>query len=63
MGAVGIITRTLTPRLALIAGGLVSCLAMALLVLAVNFRDLAIYLLATAAAGGLTACCSSAACR
>src|SRR5258708_5565855 len=52
MGAIGIISRTLPPRVALIAGALVSCLAMVLLILAVNFRDLVIYLLATAAAGG-----------
>jgi hypothetical protein len=52
MGVIGIICRTLTPRLALIVGALVSCLAMVLLILAVNFRHLAIYLLATAAAGG-----------
>jgi len=52
MGTVGIISRTLPPRVALIAGALVSCLAMVLLILAVNFRDLVIYLLATAAAGG-----------
>jgi predicted MFS family arabinose efflux permease len=52
MGGTGIITRTLPPRTALVAGALVSCLAMALLVLAVDFRDLVIYLLATAAAGG-----------
>jgi MFS family permease len=52
MGTIGIISRTLSPRVALIAGALVSCLAMVLLILAVNFRDLLIYLLATAAAGG-----------
>jgi MFS family permease len=52
MGATGIIARTLPPRTALVAGALLSGLGMALLFLAVNFRDLAIYLLATAAAGG-----------
>src|SRR6202163_3745375 len=52
MGAIGIIARTLSPRAALIVGALVSGLAMGLLILAVNFRDLVIYLLATAAAGG-----------
>jgi predicted MFS family arabinose efflux permease len=52
MGAIGIIARTLSPRVALIVGALISGLAMVLLILAVNFRDLVIYLLATAAAGG-----------
>ena len=52
MGAIGIIARTLSPRAALIAGGLVSGLSMVLLILAVNLRDLVIYLLATAVAGG-----------
>jgi predicted MFS family arabinose efflux permease len=52
MGATGIIARTLPPRTALVAGALVSGLGMALLILAVNLRDLLIYLLATAAAGG-----------
>jgi predicted MFS family arabinose efflux permease len=52
MGAIGIIARTLSPRVALIVGALVSGLAMVLLILAVNVRDLVIYLLATAAAGG-----------
>jgi predicted MFS family arabinose efflux permease len=52
MGVVGIIGRTLSPRVALIVGALVSCLGMVLLILAVNLRDLVIYLLATAAAGG-----------
>jgi MFS family permease len=52
MGAIGIVARTLSPRVALIVGALVSSLAMVLLILAVNFRDLVIYLLATAAAGG-----------
>jgi MFS family permease len=52
MGAIGIIARTLSPRMALIVGALVSGLGMVLLIVAVNFRDLVIYLLATAAAGG-----------
>jgi MFS family permease len=52
MGVVGNIARTLSPRVALIVGALVSTLAMVLLILAVNFRDLVIYLLATATAGG-----------
>jgi predicted MFS family arabinose efflux permease len=52
MGAIGIIARTLSPRVALIVGALLSCSGMVLLMLAVNFRDLLIYLLATAAAGG-----------
>ena len=52
MVAIGIIARSLSPRTALIAGALVSGLGMALLILAVNLRDLLIYLLATAAAGG-----------
>jgi MFS family permease len=52
MGAIGIIARTLSPRTALIAGALVSGLGVALLILAVSLRDLPIYLLATAAAGG-----------
>lgn len=52
MAAVGIIARTLSPRVALIVGALVSGLAMVLLILAVDLRDLVIYLLATAAAGG-----------
>ena len=52
MGAIGIIARTLPPRRALISGALVSGLGMALLMLAVDLRDLPIYLLATAAAGG-----------
>jgi MFS family permease len=51
-GAIGIIARTIPPRTALIAGALVSGLGMALLILAVNLRELLIYLLATAAAGG-----------
>jgi len=49
MGATGMIARTLLPRTALIADALVSGLGMAL---AVSLRDLPIYLLATAAAGG-----------
>jgi MFS family permease len=52
MGATGIIARRLSPRMALIAGALISGLGMVLLIAAVNFRDLLIYLLATAAAGG-----------
>jgi predicted MFS family arabinose efflux permease len=52
MAAIGIIARTLSPRVALTVGALVSCLGMVLLIAAVNFRDLVIYLLATAAAGG-----------
>jgi hypothetical protein len=52
MTAIGIIARTLSPRMALIVGALVSCLGMVLLIVAVNFRDLMIYLLATTAAGG-----------
>jgi MFS family permease len=52
MGAIGIIARTLSPRMALIVGALVSGLGMVLLIVAVNFRDLVIYLLATAIAGG-----------
>ncbi len=52
MGAIGIIARTLSPRVALIVCALVSGLGMVLLILAVSLRDLLIYLLATAAAGG-----------
>ncbi|KJC56772.1 hypothetical protein UP10_33105 [Bradyrhizobium sp. LTSPM299] len=52
MAATGLIFRTLSPRVALIVGALVSALSMALLILAVNLRHLVIYLLATAAAGG-----------
>jgi len=52
MGATGIIARTLSPRAALIVGALVSGLGMVLLIVAVNFRDLVTYLVATAAAGG-----------
>lgn len=51
-GAIGIIARTLSLRVALIVGALVSGLPMVLLILAVNFRDLVIYLLATAAPEG-----------
>jgi hypothetical protein len=51
MGAVGIIARNLSPRVALIVGALLSGLGMALLIMAVNLRDLLVYLLATAAAG------------
>jgi len=52
LGVVGIVARSLSSRLALIVGGLVSGLGMALFMLAVGFRNLQIYLLATAAAGG-----------
>jgi predicted MFS family arabinose efflux permease len=52
MAAIGLLSRPLSPRVALIVGALISCLSMVLLVMAVNFRDLAIYLLATAVAGG-----------
>jgi len=52
MGAIGIIARTLSPLIALIVGALISCLGMVLLILAVSSRDLIIYLLATAVAGG-----------
>jgi MFS family permease len=52
MGTIGIIARTLSPRKALIVGALVSGLGMVLLILAANLRDLVVYLLATAAAGG-----------
>jgi MFS family permease len=52
MAAIGMIARTLSPRTALIAGALVSGVGMVLLILAVNWRDLSLYLLATAAAGG-----------
>src|SRR5882757_126473 len=51
MGTTGIVSRSLSPRVALIVGALVSVLGMVLLILAVNVRDLVIYLLATAAAG------------
>jgi predicted MFS family arabinose efflux permease len=52
MGVTGIAARPLSPRLALIVGTLISCAGMVLLILAVSLRDLVIYLLATAAAGG-----------
>jgi MFS family permease len=52
MGTTGLVARTLSPRKALIIGVLISALGMALLILAVDLRDLVIYLLATAAAGG-----------
>jgi len=52
MGVVGIITRSFSPRVALRVGALVSGLGMVLLILAVSLRDLLIYLLATAVAGG-----------
>jgi predicted MFS family arabinose efflux permease len=52
MGAIGIVARRLSSRLALIVGALISAAGMVLLVLAVSLRDLMIYLLATAAAGG-----------
>src|SRR5258707_12545987 len=52
MGAIGIVARPLSPRLALIFGALVSGLGMVLLIVAVNFRDLVTYLLAPAAAEG-----------
>ena len=52
LGLVGIIARTLSSRVSLAVGAVVSGLGMVLVVLAVNLRDLLIYLLATAAAGG-----------
>ena len=52
MGAIGIVARPLSPRRALIVGALISGAGMVLLILAVSLRDLVIYLLATAAAGG-----------
>jgi MFS family permease len=52
MGAIGIMARPLPPRVALVAGALISCSGMVLLILAVSLRDLVTYLLATAAAGG-----------
>jgi MFS family permease len=52
MAAIGMIARTLSPRTALIAGALISGVGMVLLILAVTWRDLPLYLLATAAAGG-----------
>jgi hypothetical protein len=51
MGAIGMIARTLSPRVALSVGALVSGLGMVLLIVAVSLRDLVIYLLATAVAG------------
>jgi predicted MFS family arabinose efflux permease len=51
MGAIGIMSRGLSPLVSLIVGALVSALGMVLLILAVNLRDLVIYVLATAAAG------------
>jgi MFS family permease len=51
MGATGIVARSLSSRVALIVGALISCSGMVLLILAVSLRDLVIYLLATAAAG------------
>ena len=61
MGVVGIITRSFSPRGALRVGALVFGLGMVLLILAVSLRDLLIYLLATAVAGGRAACYLSAA--
>ncbi len=52
LGLVGIIARTFSSRVSLAVGAVVSGLGMVLVVLAVNLRDLLIYLLATAAAGG-----------
>jgi predicted MFS family arabinose efflux permease len=52
MAVAGIVARSLSPRAALTNGALVSGLGMALLIVAVSARDLLIYLLATAAAGG-----------
>jgi hypothetical protein len=52
LATVGMIAWPLSPRAALTAGALISGLGMVLLVLAVNLRDLLIYLLSTAAAGG-----------
>src|SRR6266404_6664274 len=46
MGAIGIIARTLSPRVALIVGALISGLGMVLRILAVSSRDLLIHLLA-----------------
>jgi hypothetical protein len=68
MGTTGIIGRSLSPRMALIIGALISALGMMLLILAVNLRDLVIYLLATAAwrqppREGRMACCLSAVCK
>jgi MFS family permease len=52
LAVVGVMARSLSPRMALTVGALVSGLGMVLLILAVSLRDLPIYLLATAAAGG-----------
>src|SRR5258705_617483 len=52
MGVVGIFARSFSPLSALTVGALLSGVGMVLLILAVNLRDLLIYLLATAAAGG-----------
>jgi MFS family permease len=52
MGVVGIFARSFSPRAALTVGALLSGVGMVLLILAVNLRDLLVYLLATAAAGG-----------
>src|SRR6266852_8602798 len=52
LGVIGIVARSLLPRAALTVGALVSGLAMLLLILAVSWHDLLIYLGATAAAGG-----------
>jgi MFS family permease len=51
MGAGGIIARSLSPRVALTIGTLVSVLGMVLLILAVNSHDLLVYVLSTAAGG------------
>jgi hypothetical protein len=63
LAAIGLISRILSPRVALIIGALVSCLSMVLQILAVNFRHLVIYLLATTAAGGAYSYYLSAACK
>jgi predicted MFS family arabinose efflux permease len=52
MGVTGIVARPFSPRLALIVGTLISCAGMVLPIVVVSLRDLVIYLLATAAAGG-----------
>jgi hypothetical protein len=52
LAVVGGMARSLSPRMALTVGALVSGLGMVLLIVAVRLRDLPIYLLATAAAGG-----------
>jgi predicted MFS family arabinose efflux permease len=51
LAVVGTIARPLAPRVALIVGGLVCGLSMALFMLAVDRQDLVIYLMATAGAG------------